>query len=413
MKVLLSLTLAVALAAPCVAQDFLGPQATGPMVTGPTAATLPTSRPATRPTTRYASPFHHMKVDVKARTITIEAEVVRREGLLELVLCQWDTKDYESLLRTKADPSGLHAALLLMGLTPGKPARSIYQSDTETSLFLPPRGAQVALSYRWTDKKGVAHEAAGADWLELAGTAKDKPAMPKAWVFVGSDLTSDGQYFADTDGNMISLSNFPSSVVDVPFESSAQNVSLDYQCRTKAIPELGTKVSLVLKVLKGGETADHARVIIEIDRMGRYSLDGKELPVADMREWAMAYLDKHKKGEVTLRVDGRAMAYDIARAKQELRMGGVFDAEQVLLEPPQEAMPRTARQAQLSLEFWARRFEHTDEFIREPTADAQAMLKHIQQEIDALDDVKAMWLDYQRQFERAFKKYQASTRPAK
>jgi len=64
----------------------------------------------------------HIRVDLAKRQIEIAAEIAQRDGPLELLLCHQGERDYESLLRTKAKPSGLHAALLALGLRPGKAA---------------------------------------------------------------------------------------------------------------------------------------------------------------------------------------------------------------------------------------------------------------------------------------------------
>ena len=91
----------------------------------------PTARPTSQPAS--AQPrvveFPHLRIDTARQEISIQAEVCLRSGPLELLLCGWDTKEHESVLRTKAQASHLHGALLLLGLTPGKPAQWMAPDD--------------------------------------------------------------------------------------------------------------------------------------------------------------------------------------------------------------------------------------------------------------------------------------------
>jgi hypothetical protein len=64
-----------------------------------------------------------VRVDMTNRQISFDSEVCLREGVLEFLLCGWRTKTHESILHSQAKASHMHAGLLMLGLTPGKPAR--------------------------------------------------------------------------------------------------------------------------------------------------------------------------------------------------------------------------------------------------------------------------------------------------
>ena len=287
-----------------------------------------------------------MKIDAKDRRITVHASVCLTQGILELLLCKAKSKEYESLLSTAAAPSDVHAALLALGLVPGVPAHNVVIPDVETPITLPPMGAELTVRLRWTDKKsGAVKEVAAGDWLEWSKMQKNL-AAPKTWVFVGSEITSAGTYGADEDGNIISVSNFVDSVMDVPFESTRKERVVAYRAKTAAIPPVGTAVDVIIEAVANAEHAAHARLTLDVDRTGCVSLNGREIPAEGLMNWAQKFTDDHSKGQVTLRVDGRALAADIPRIQQELRLGGVFDVEPVILQPPSPLPPRSRRRGQ-------------------------------------------------------------------
>jgi hypothetical protein len=79
---------------------------------------------------------------------------------------------------------------------------------------------------------------------------KKKQAMTQDWVFAGSgfyvDEDSKKQYYLADSGDFICVSNFPSAMLDVPFESTADNDGLLFEAFTENIPPTGTKVTVVV-----------------------------------------------------------------------------------------------------------------------------------------------------------------------
>ena len=83
--------------------------------------------------------------------------------------------------------------------------------------------------------------------IREAGTGKP---MSVPWVFsgglTGKDENGRSYYLADITGEIIGVSNFAGSILDVPMESSSSNDDLYYEPDTEKIPPLGTEVTLIL-----------------------------------------------------------------------------------------------------------------------------------------------------------------------
>ena len=340
----------------------------------------------------------------------VPAEVSRQKGPLEFLLCTEQTRDYESLLKTKVQPHSLHAALLTLGLLPGKPAQWSNPAG-EKPVFMPPRGAELELTLRWKDDKGVAHEAPATDWLI---TAQNKPAPATRWVFVGSENLDDGRYWADVEGRTISLANFAASVIDVPFKSSDKNALLEYAANDKAVPAEGTAVDLVITAVKGAESAPVARITFTVDAFGRLDLDG--LPVAPDKvvETVKKYVAVHPQCAAEVRLDARALVYDRERLRLMLEEAGVTD---VNFRPQLsgELLPRTRQEAAQALAWWKDQFANAKDLLSDPAEDAEATLKQIQRRQREIQADLERLDQYARQLQglvEEYKKNQPATQPS-
>lgn len=360
------------------------------------AAAAPTTRPSPK-----VLKFKHLRVELDKRRVILQAEVCRDSGPLEFLVCRAGTKEYESVLRTKAPGQQLHAALLALGLTPGKPAR--WSGSGPAARFLPPQGPAVTITFRWKDKQGKTHQAEASDWLSASG--EKQVALPKQWIFIGSEVLPDGRYWADIDGEIISVSNFASAVLDVPFESSDQNAQLDFQANAKTIPPVNTPVEVILTPKAGAEKSPHARVLLEIDRFGRLRMAGRPILLTGLEKWAQAYIAKHPSGQVHIRADGRALVADVARAREELRVAGVDEIEVSRLVPRQAILPRTAEQADQALKRWAWKFKNAKDLLRDPGEEAGAVLKQIEDDIKGLQATQTRWREYAQRIQEALNEY--------
>ncbi len=179
--------------------------------------------------------------DPLTKSLILRGRVALREGALEHLICSRGSKDHESTLTTEAPPRIIHAGLLLTGAEQGHPVRF-------EPKFEPPTGSAIAIELTWTDPAGKPHKADARTWVRDLKT--DKP-LEKDWVFAGSELfidprTKEKVYAAD-DGDIATVANFPSSLLDLPFRSSASDADRVYVSNTEAMPERGTPVTIVLK----------------------------------------------------------------------------------------------------------------------------------------------------------------------
>jgi len=352
----------------------------------PTAATAPTPAGDDQAATAPA-----LRLDRKNRRVTLDAVVAQREDALEFLLCTTGTKEYESLLATPVKPSMLHAALLALDLRPGKSGRWSDREGAEP-VFLPPAGAKLALTVRWTDAKGARREAPVSDWL-IEGASR---AAPKAlsWVFVGSAILDDGSYWGDGEGHHVSLANFASSVIDVPFASSSKTAMLEFCPNRDAMPPKGTPVELVITALPGGEKAPDARVTFTIDPLGRIEMDAAPILPEQIGAAAREFLARHSRGAAEVIIDPRALAFDRERLTGILNDAGMTEVSFRTRRLTDEVLPRTADEAARAVGWWRTQLEQAGEQLIDPADDARALLKHIDNRRKEIEALRALWGDY-------------------
>jgi len=370
------------------------------------AGAAPRPKPASK--TPKVVPIGAVRVYPAEKRIALDAEVCLREGVLEFLLVAWQSKTHESVLHTKAKASHLHAALLMLGLTPGKPAR--WSGEDEHARFLPPAGAGVKLELAWKDKGGKARRVDAGAWL--AGSDGRQVLRPKQWVFIGSQVLPDGKYWAELDGEIISVTNFASAVIDVPFESSNANEQREYFANAKAIPPVGTKVEVIVTVPPGGERAPDARQLVEIDGTGTVRIEGRARTAEQLQEWATKYIDRHERGMVVIRAAGRALVHDVAAARLNLRLGGVREFEVQRIPVDGELLPRTPTQAAQALKDWDDEFANAHELIHEPGGQAVRTLDRVQLRMQEMESRRKLLAEYAEKLRRSLERYKVSTQPA-
>jgi hypothetical protein len=349
--------------------------------------------------------FKHVTVDPAAGTVTCEATAIRAEYALEFLLCRIGTKEHESLLVTQAEAWQIHAGLLMLGLTPGKPGA--YIGEGEHARYLPPRGPRLDIRLRWTDAAGQPHEIAATDWLKL-GEGADQAARPENWVFVGSDIMPGGQYLADADGGIIAVANLPSAVIDVPFESAQPLEQRLYRMNADVLPPVGTKVEMVISPLEGAESNPHARAWLEINRNGEMTIDGEPIAMDELRNWANRWTRKHEDGMVVIRSSAMTPGVYMTMARLELKIGGVFEFDKRVSPIFVPLMPRTPGQMEIDLAEWDTRFAEPQEQLREPGERAEETLQQIRRERQELQRLDELWADYEAQLRKRLEAYRQS-----
>lgn len=178
--------------------------------------------------------------DPDGKRLVLRARVALRDGPLEHLLCLKGTKEHEAVLATPAPPRRIHAGLILTGAEPGHPIRFLPK-------FIPPSGSPIGIELHWTEE-GKPRRADAREWVkdERAGTA-----LTTDWVFAGSELyvdpTTKETIYAADDGDLITVANFASSILDLPFASTADDAGRTFVANTERIPPKGTPVTLFLR----------------------------------------------------------------------------------------------------------------------------------------------------------------------
>lgn len=174
------------------------------------------------------------------RAVAVLARVVLRRGILEHLMCLAHTKEHEAILAAELTPEVFHAALIAAGAEPGSPV----QYDPE---FRPPSGTKLVIQLEWWD---------GQQWQRVPARSwivEDRTGKPfqMDWVFAGSKTikhpTTGQDYYLGREGDLITVANMVSAVIDVAGYSSASNESLLFRAKEEAIPPLDTPVLVILR----------------------------------------------------------------------------------------------------------------------------------------------------------------------
>ena len=181
-----------------------------------------------------------LRLDKTNGRVVIDAEVVLREGPLEMFLCPRRSKEHESVMVADVRSRDVHFALLLAGATPGKPV----QFDPPRT----PRGQRIKV---WIERE-IEGKTVLLDAREWIRDEQAKHAMTADFVFVGSQFIrapgSERTFYVGDDGYLICVANFQAAVIDVSQRSTAANAEQRlFIPFTDQIPEKGTKVRLLLE----------------------------------------------------------------------------------------------------------------------------------------------------------------------
>jgi hypothetical protein len=202
--------------------------------------TGPPSGESLRPEPGWKEQGQSLWFDPEGKKVILRARVVLREGVLEHLMCSKGTKEHEAVLATDAVPRKIHFALLLTGANVGNPVEFAPK-------FRPPSGSPIAIELRWR-QDGKLHDADAREWV---WDEKTKSPLAIDWVFAGSvvyedRITKKPAYAAD-EGDLITVANFASAILDLPIASSANDADRMFTANTKKIPPIGTEVFVILR----------------------------------------------------------------------------------------------------------------------------------------------------------------------
>ncbi len=179
------------------------------------------------------------------RRVIVDAYVCLRKGQLEEFLCRRYTKEHEAILAADIDARDLHKALILTGVEPGSPAQF-------EPAYTPAKGPRIKVTVEY-QKDGKTITLPAQDWIR--DVEKKKP-MTVDWVFAGSKLVTNplepdkAPIYLANSGDVISISNFDDSLLDLPIRSTSENANLNYEAWTERIPPEDTKVQVILEPVK-------------------------------------------------------------------------------------------------------------------------------------------------------------------
>jgi len=175
------------------------------------------------------------------QVVVLDGYVVQRSVPLELFACPTGTKEHEAVVAVFAKSQLVHAGLLAIGAKAG--------STASFEPFKPAHGTTIRAYVLWLDEEGKTKGTLAQNWIRKSGTKK---AMSWDWVFAGSKIykdEDDKEHYLGDSGELISVSNFSTSTMDVAVQSEQSNASLMFEAFTDRIPPRNTPVRLVLTLL--------------------------------------------------------------------------------------------------------------------------------------------------------------------
>jgi hypothetical protein len=184
-----------------------------------------------------------LEIDPKGRRVIVPAKVVLTKGVLEGLLTRTKKKEHEYLLATDADARVIHAALVAALAKSGAPVK--FQPK-----FAAPTGTAIKVSLRYKDGQKVVTVPASA-WVR---DGKTKKALDKDWVFAGScfgphpdDDTKPRTYYMANHGDVITLCNMETAMLDLPVRSPKAINDRLYEAHPDKVPAKGTAVEVILE----------------------------------------------------------------------------------------------------------------------------------------------------------------------
>jgi len=209
----------------------------------------PSSAPAKEPKDGIVEMTPSLRMDLKNKQVILDAEVVLTQGPLELFLCPKRTKEHEAILAADIVPRSFQLALLGVGAEPGSPA--LFEPE-----YIPPRGQAIEIFVEW-EEKGAKKKVNARDWIRHPKDAGAAEPLKAEFVFAGSRFIripgEERARWLGDDGDVVCVSNFPGSIIDVDMKSTNANEGLLFEAWTERIPPKGTKVRVFFVPGKGIE----------------------------------------------------------------------------------------------------------------------------------------------------------------
>lgn len=200
--------------------------------------------------------FPGIRLDRTTRTIEFQGIVPINASapdgiILETLVCTPDTREHETLVMARIQPSHLHQALLRLGLHPGSPAK--YDFEGGRLIAINPIGPRLLVSFHWLDDQGQRQSVEPNAWIIDPQTNTHLPSRSNAgWLFAGSGFSrekSGTTYHADRDGTLIGLAAFGTETIAYAHAYSPESAYADqvWIADPDAVPPPGTSVTVRIR----------------------------------------------------------------------------------------------------------------------------------------------------------------------
>lgn len=216
--------------------------------------------------------FPGVRVDVANKlveidgTIAIDAHRTSDKGqrlvvFLETLVCMKDSKEHESLVVTDAKASQAHAAMLLIGLTPGAPGSWKQEREDAATKWIgvPPTGSRVLVTIAPKNADGtIGPETDALDWVvdQRDGRTLRQIEPDVAYVFAGSKMVQARRrmidpenqprpevYAGDLEGTVVGLTSFGTEAIGVTAMYSPDTAKEEPRwIARETMPDVNTKV---------------------------------------------------------------------------------------------------------------------------------------------------------------------------
>jgi hypothetical protein len=182
-----------------------------------------------------------LEVEGDKRRVIISAKVCLRTGPLEGLLTRTKKKEHEYILAADIDARDVHKVLILAKAKEGSPV--VFEPK-----YKPATGTSIKVSLRY-QKGGKTVTVPAREWIRNVKSRKD---LDKDWVFAGSrfvpnPLNANKPDYIANHGDIICTCNMESALLDLPVPSPKRFDARIWEAHTERIPELDTKVEVILE----------------------------------------------------------------------------------------------------------------------------------------------------------------------
>jgi hypothetical protein len=137
-------------------------------------------------------------------------------------------------------------------------------------------------------------------------------------------------------------------------------------------------------------------------------VDGAEVTMDGLCKWAAKYTNLHSEGMVVVRSAPMALCCFAPRARLEMKLGGVYDFEEVTMDASGELLPMTRSQMEAAMKKWNHRFKNAQDLLFDPGDMAAEALDRIKAQRDVYRKLDGLLVEYEKQLNKKLDEYKAS-----